>query len=171
MAVNFDLSKARSIFRAEVNGSVRFLVTTLCATAAWVGAAWFFGMAESASSALTLQETRYHELSRAAAEYRALASNPSKTRVGDVDVMTAFTQVSARIGLGSRVSRVVPAPDGKRCSIEVGRLHAEELADMVRELAARGVRMISAEVRALPTGQERLFTLSAIVGTDKGQAP
>ncbi|MDR2528275.1 MAG: hypothetical protein LBD04_04555 [Synergistaceae bacterium] len=166
MAVNFDFNKARSIFRTEINGSTRFLITTLCAAAMWGGAAWFFGLAESASSALILQETRYHELSRAVAEYRALTSSSSASKANSVDAMTAFTQVSAQIGLGSRVSRVVPTPDGKRCSVEVGRLYAEELVDMVRELAARGIRVISAEVRALPASQERLFTLSAVVGID-----
>ena len=83
-----------------------------------------------------------------------------------MDVVTAFTQVSAQIELGSRVSRLAPTPDGRRCSVEINRLYAEELVDMVRELAARGVRVISAEIRALPAGQERLFTLAAVIETE-----
>ena len=50
--------------------------------------------------------------------------------------------------------------------MEINRLYAEELVDMVRELAARGVRVTSAEVRALPAGQERLFTLTAVIETE-----
>jgi hypothetical protein len=62
--------------------------------------------------------------------------------------------------------RSVPATDGKKCTIEINRLYAEELTDMVRELSARGVRVISAEIRALPAGEERLFTLTAVIGTE-----
>jgi len=66
------------------------------------------------------------------------------------------------MSLGSRVNRI--SPDGRNQSIEVNRLYAEELTELVRELAARGVHFLSSEIRALPAGQERLFTVSAIIG-------
>ena len=163
--MNIDINQIRSVTRGEVNGSVRFLVAAFCAAAVWISVNWFSGMAKSASSALALQETRYRTLSQLATEYKALASNPSVSRE-ETDVVTAFTQVSAQIELGSRVSRLAPTPDGRRCSVEINRLYAEELVDMVRELAARGVRVTSAEVRALPAGQERLFTLTAVIETE-----
>ena len=163
--MNIAINQIRSVTRGEVNGSVRFLVVAFCAAAVWISVNWVSGMAKSASSALALQETRYRTLSQLVTEYKALASNPSASRE-ETDVVTAFTQVSAQIELGSRVSRLAPTPDGRRCSVEINRLYAEELVDMVRELAARGVRVTSAEVRALPAGQERLFTLTAVIETE-----
>jgi hypothetical protein len=160
--MNIDFNQIRSVTRGEVNGSVRFLVVTFCAAAVWLSVSWLSDMAKSASSTLALQQTRYYTLSQLAAEYKTLASDPLASRE-ETDVVTAFTQVSAQIELGSRVSRLTPTPDGRRCSVEINRLYAEELVDMVRELAVRGVRVISAEVRALPAGQERLFTLAAVI--------
>ncbi|MDR1979882.1 MAG: hypothetical protein LBQ42_14200 [Synergistaceae bacterium] len=169
MAINFDISKVRSITRGEVNGAARFFVLAFCAAVVWIAAVWFSDMAKSALSTSSLQQTRYHTLAQLSAEYKALASGPSASRMGETgetDVMAAFTQVSTQIALGSRVSRLAPTPDGRRCSVEINRLYAEELADMVRELSVRGVRIISAEVRALPAGEERLFTLSAVMETE-----
>ncbi|MDR2179869.1 MAG: type II secretion system protein M [Synergistaceae bacterium] len=163
--MNIDINQIRSVTRGEVNGSVRFFILAFCAAAVWISVSWISDMAKSASSTLALQQTRYHTLSQLATEYKSLAANPSASRE-ETDVVTAFTQVSAQIELGSRVSRLAPTPDGRRCSVEINRLYAEELVDMVRELAARGVRVISAEVRALPAGQERLFTLAAVIETE-----
>ena len=64
--------------------------------------------------------------------------------------------------LGSRVNRITP--DGRNQSVEINRLYAEEFAELQQLLAARGVRFIALELRALPAGQERLFTISAIIG-------
>ena len=150
--------------RGEVNGSVRFLALVLCAAGAWLGSSWLSGMARSASSSLTLYQARYAELNQLAAEYSVLA--PASALSGEVDVMTAFTQVSARIELGSRVSRISPMLDGKRCFVEINRMYAEELVEMVRELALRGVKVITAEIFTIPVGDERLFRLSFTIGTE-----
>ena len=164
MAMNFDLQKIRYITQGEVNGSVRFLVLALCAAGVWIGSSWLSGMARSASSSLLLAQTRYAELSQLAAEYKDLA--PISTPQGEVDVMTAFTQVSERIELGSRVSRISPEMDGKRCFVEINRLYAEELTNMVSELAIRGIKVINAEISTVPVGDERLFRLSFTIGTE-----
>ena len=159
MAINFDVGKVRSITSGEVNGSVRMFILVICACVAWGGAIWFSGRAKSAMSSLSLQQSRYYSLSQLAAEYKGMST--SAPVAGNIDVMTVFTQVSARIGLGTRVTRITPTPDGKRCSVEMARLYAEEATDVIRELAARGVRVSSAEIRALPAGEERLFTMTA----------
>jgi hypothetical protein len=166
--MNFDLNfnKIRSVVRGEVNGSARFLVVAFCAAVAWISASWLSDMSQNASSSLTQQETRYQTLLQLAAEYKSLTSDSSASDTDTVDVMTTFTRVSAQVELGSRVARITPAPDGKRCTVEVNRLYAEEMTEIVRALAARGVRVISAEIRALPAGQERLFSLYAVIGTE-----
>lgn len=160
---NFDvgLGAVRSVVRGEVAGSVRLMAFILLALAVWVGVSWTAAWASSAASNLAVQEGRYRTLAALAEEYRALAP-AAGAGTEAVDVPTVFTQVSERMSLGSRVNRI--APDGGNQSIEVNRLYAEELAELVRELAARGVHFLSSEVRALPAGQERLFTVSAIIG-------
>ena len=164
MAFNFDvgLNHARSVLRGEVGGSVRFLVLLVSALSVWVGASWVSSLAEETASTLAGQEGRYRTLHALAAEYRALAPASGSANGGAVDVPTVFAQVSERMALGARVNRITP--DGKNHSIEVNRLYAPELAELIRELALRGVAFLSAEVRALPAGNERLFTVSAIIG-------
>ena len=164
MAMNFDVNKIRYITRGEVNGSIRFLALVLCAAGVWIGSSWLSGMAKSASSSLSLSQTRYAELNRLSNEYKALA--PAGAVGGEVDVMTAFAQVSARIELAGRVSRISPMPDGKRCFVEINRMYAEELVEMVDELAVRGVRVISAEIFTIPVRDERLFRLNVTIGTE-----
>jgi hypothetical protein len=167
MPVNFDIrfNKLHSLIRGEVNGGVRFFVTALCAAVVWISVAGLNGMAKRAESTLVQQQQRHSALARLAAEYRALA--PERREGADpADTMMAFTQVSTQIALGDRVNRIVPMPDGKRLSIEVTRIYAEELTDMIRELALRGIRVISAEISALPAGEERLFSMNAVIGPE-----
>ena len=164
--MNFDINKARAVIRGEVNGSVRFLVFSLCAAAVWIVVTWLSDMGHSALSTLSLQQGRYNTLSQLAAEYKLLAP-AAKAGGAGTDVMTAFTEVSSQLTFGERVSRIVPTPDGRSLSIEVNRLYAEELTEMVGELAIRGIRVISAEIRALPAGTERLFSLTAVIGSER----
>ena len=63
---------------------------------------------------------------------------------------------------GTLMNRI--SPDGHNQSVEINRLYAEELTELEKQLAARGVRFLSAEIRALPAGEERLLTVSAIIG-------
>lgn len=160
---NFDvgLGSVRSVLRGEVAGSVRLMVFILLALTVWVGVSWTADWSASASSNRAVQEGRYRTLLALAEEYRALVPAAGAGPEG-IDIPSVFTQVSERMSLGARVNRI--APDGRNQSIEVNRLYAEELAELVRELAARGVHFLSSEVRALPAGQERLFTVSAIIG-------
>ena len=164
MAINFDVfaNNARSVLRGEAVGSVRFLVLALLALGVWVAASWVGDWANGASSSLSAQEGRYRTLSMLAAEYKALGAGRTSAPAEAVDIPTVFTQVSERMELGSRVNRL--SPEGRNQSIVINRLYAEELEELIRELAARGVRFLSAELRALPSGEERLFSLSAIIG-------
>jgi len=164
MAMNFDVNKIRYITRGEVNGSVRFLALILCAAGVWIASSWFSGMAKSASSSYTLSQTRYVELNQLAAEYKLLA--PASMPKGEVDVTTVFTQVSTMIELRSRVNSISPMPDGKRCFVEITRMYAEELTNMVHELSVRGVKVIAAEISTIPAGDERLFNLKVTIGTE-----
>ena len=159
--LSFNLSNARSVLQGEAPGSVRLLAAALLALGVWAGVSLVSDRAGEAGSALAVQEGRYRTLSMLAAEYRAMAPG-AKTTTGDVDVPSVFAQVSERMGLGSRVNRI--SPDGRNQSVEINRLYAEELTELEKQLAARGVRFLSAEIRALPAGEERLLTVSAIIG-------
>jgi hypothetical protein len=166
--MNFDVrfNQARSVVRGEVTGGTRFIAISLCAVIVWFAVTWASGLSGSAASTLRLQQERYGALARLAAEYRALAPERKARETGETDTMMAFTQVAAEIDLGNRVSRIVPMPDGKRLSVEVVRIYSEELTDMIRELNVRGIRVISAEIRALPAGEERLFSITAVVAPE-----
>lgn len=167
MALNIEstLNNAKSILRGEATGSIKFLIAALLMLTVWVGVSTVQGWIRQAQTNLNTQQGRWHTLLILANEYKSIS--PSKSSKGsnansNVDVATVFAQVSERMRLGSRVNRITP--DGRNQSIEINRLYAEELADLQRQLASRGVRFIALEMRALPAGSERLFTISAIIG-------
>ena len=167
MVLNFDsvLNNARSVFRGEAPGSVRFLVMALLMLSAWVGVSFVHNMTKQSQTALNSQQGRWRTLLMLANEYKTIApkagsNNNANNR--NVDVPAVFAQVSEKMKLGSRVNRITP--DGRNQSVEINRLYAEELAELQKELASRGVRFIAAELRALPAGSERLITIAAIIG-------
>lgn len=164
MAVNIDtvLNNARSVLRGEASGSVRFIAALLATLIVWVGVLTVSDCTRQSINTLTSQQGRWRTLLILGDEYKALAPNASSTVDRNVDVATVFAQVSERMELGSRVNRVTP--DGRNQAVEINRLYAEELAELQRQLASRGVKFIAVELRALPAGRERLMTVSAIIG-------
>lgn len=169
MPFNADaaINNARSVLRGEAAGSVRFLAAAMLAMAVWVGVSLMQMFTAPAVSARSVQEGRFRTLSMLADEYRTLSKDGTAAKRGDVDVPTVFAQVSERMELGTRVNRI--SPDGRNQSVEINRLYAEELTELERQLASRGVRFMSAEIRALPSGGERLFTVSAIIGPESAE--
>lgn len=164
MALNFDsaVNGARSVLRGEVTGSVKFLAVMLIMLSVWVGVSIVDGWTAQSKINLNSQQSRWRTLLMLAEEYKSLAPEKGTEVNRNVDVPTVFAQVSERMQLGSRVNRITP--DGRNQSVEINRLYAEELADLQKQLASRGVRFIAAELRALPAGSERLMTVSAIIG-------
>ncbi len=164
MAVNFDsiINNTRSILRGEAVGSVRFIAAVLAALVVWFGVLTVSDWTKQSMNTLASQQGRWRTLLILGDEYKTLAPNAAANTSTNVDVAAVFAQVSERMELGSRVNRV--APDGRNQTVEINRLYADELAELQRQLASRGVRFIAAELRALPAGQERLMTVSAIIG-------
>ena len=163
MAMNIDqaINSARSILRGEAAGSVRFVASGLLALTVWTGVLMVRNLTAQSLNTLNIQQNRLNTLLTLGNEYKSLAPR-ARTSTGNVDVPSVFAQVSERMELGSRVNRITP--DGRNLSVEINRLYDEELTELQRQLNASGVRFISAELRALPAGTERLFTLSAIIG-------
>lgn len=164
MAVNFDtvINNARTVLRGEASGSLRFLAATLAALAVWVGVFMVTDWTAQSNTTLTSQQGRFRSLLMLGNEYKSLSPSARNNTRGNVDVATVFAQVSERMQLGNRVNRI--SPDGRNQAVEINRLYAEEFAELQRQLASRGVRFIAVELRALPAGQERLFTVTAIIG-------
>ena len=163
MAVNLDaaLGSVQSILRGEAPGAVRLLVLSLITLTVWTGVFLLKDSTASAERSRTSQESRFHTLLLLGSEYKALTP-ATRFRTENADVASVFAQVSERMELGSRVNRV--APDGRNQAVEINRLYADELTTLQGQLASRGVRFIAVELRALPAGSERLFTVSAIIG-------
>ncbi len=162
MALNAEyvVSSTRSILRGEAPGSVRLIAAVLAALTVWTGVLTVRNWTVQSAGVLSTQQVRFRTLLTLGNEYRAVA--PAVRNTGEVDVAGVFAEVSERMKLGSRVNRI--SPDGRNQAVEINRLYAEEFAELQRELSAEGVRFIAAELRALPAGNERLFTVSAIIG-------
>lgn len=164
MALNIDsmINSAGSVLRGEASGSVKFLAAMLLALIVWAGVITVNDWNTQGATTLKSQQGRFHTLLILAEEYKNLAPNSTTKAAGNIDVAAVFAQVSERMQLGSRVNRVTP--DGRNQSVEINRLYADEVAELQTQLASRGVKFIAAELRALPSGRERLMTLSAIIG-------
>ena len=163
MNIDILMNNARSVLRGEASGSVRFLAAALFALIIWAGVMTVSGWTAQSEASLNSQYGRLHTLLMLGDEYKQLAPNArTESNVGNTDVASVFAQVSERMQLGNRVNRI--SPDGRNQSVEINRLYAEEFSELQRHLASRGVKFISAELRALPAGNERLFTVTAIIG-------
>lgn len=154
------ISNIHNIIRGETAGSTKFLAAFLLALAVWTGTALTASQRARALGTLNAQTGRFSTLLALGAEYTAL--EPSSRGTGTADTASVFAQVSERMQLGNRVNRT--APDGRNQTVEINRLYAEELAELQRQLSARGVRFIAAELRAIPSGSERLFSVNAVIG-------
>ena len=152
----------RNILRGEVSGSVGLVAFVLLSLVIWFSVWTLHGWNAQSQAALTSQKGRLNTLFLLGNEYKSLSPSESSRSGKNVDVATVFAQVSENMQLGSRVNRI--APDGRNQSVEINRLYDEELAELQKQLSSRGVSIIAAELRALPAGEERLFTLSAIIG-------
>lgn len=164
MAVNFDslVNNVRSVLRGEAAGSVKFVAVGLLALTVWTGVLTVNNWTAQSMRTLATQQGRFSTLLVLGNEFKTIAPASREATNGNVDVAAVFASVSEKMALGNRVNRI--SPDGRNQAVEINRLYAEELAELQRELASRGVRFIAAELRALPAGSERLFTVSAIIG-------
>ena len=165
---NFNLDQLinniRSVLRGEAKGSIKFLLVLLLTLIIWTGIYLQSDMRADAESSLKTQQSRWRTLLILGDEYKNLSSgnNFRPKNTGEIDVAAVFAQVSERLNLGNRVNRVTP--DGKNQSIEINRLYAEELTNLQKQLSNLGVIFQAAELRALPSGKERLLTVNAIIG-------
>ncbi|MBQ9903694.1 MAG: hypothetical protein IJM47_02790 [Synergistaceae bacterium] len=155
------IENLRSILRGEISGSLKLVALSLIALLLWFTVWTFHGINTDSGDSLTSQQGRFRTLLLLGDEYKRLKPSQRQT-FENVDVATVFAQVSETLSLGSRVNRITP--DGQNQSVEINRLYAEELTELQKQLYSRGVSIIAAELRALPAGNERLFTLSAIIG-------
>ncbi|MBQ6971299.1 MAG: type II secretion system protein M [Synergistaceae bacterium] len=156
------IGNIRTVLRGEAAGSVRLVVFGLLALIVWAGVWTVSDWNAQAQTALDSQQGRFRTLLLLADEYKSLSPSASSSSPQNVDVAAVFAQVSENMSLGSRVNRITP--DGRNQSVEINRLYADELTELQKQLAERGVRFNAAEIRALPAGKERLFTVSAIIG-------
>ncbi|MBQ7155671.1 MAG: hypothetical protein IJR85_08985 [Synergistaceae bacterium] len=145
-----------------IAGFRKLLVLAAGAVVLLIANIWLSSDVSAMSRQNEVRHSRLNTLLTLGADYKTQQGNTAKRVPGASDVAAVFARISERMELGSRVNRI--APDGANQSVEVNRLYAEELSELYRELAQGGVRVIAAELRALPAGSERLFTLSAIIG-------
>ena len=147
--------------RGEISGSVKFMVSFVLALMIWFSAWTVRGWSDDGNTRLSSQQSRLRTLLMLGGEYKELSPSSAGNAPQNVDAAVVFAQVSEKMQLGSRVNRITP--DGRNQSVEINRLYADELAELYRQLSANGVRVTAAEIRALPSGRERLFTVSAII--------
>ncbi len=163
MSVSLEnsVSSIRSIFSGSISGATKLLAAFIIALSLWSGVFIVASLTRQASRTFSTQQSRFHTMLALAEQFSAIAPQRGTERT-NIDVPSVFASVSERLSLAERVNRI--APDGPNQAVEIARLYADELAQLYQLLASRGVVILAAELRALPAGSERLFTLNAIIG-------
>lgn len=93
-------------------------------------------------------------------QYRAYGiSAGASTKEGDE--LTVVTEIIERLGLREKVVQIGSAQKG--VSVQVDGLYRDEFENLLAELSKKGISIKSAELRALPVKEERLWNVNLVL--------
>ena len=150
-----------SVFRAEPSEAHKFFALLAVLFLIVAGIIYIHSYNVQQGMILRSAQSSLRTLLSLAEDYKSVYSPSSVSPSQNVDVAAVFANISENMSLGSRLTRITP--DGNNQSVEINSLYAEELVSLQKQLSSRGVRFIAAEIRALPVGKQRLFSVSAVI--------
>ena len=94
----------------------------------------------------------------AASVYRSYPKKgPDQAHPAEKDPMSVITGVVQMLGIGERMS-IHSDPSG--ISVQLDRLYGSELREFLNTMESRGLKVRTAEIKALPSGGERLLSVN-----------
>ena len=76
--------------------------------------------------------------------------------------VTAISKAMDTIGLKENLVQLSQTTKG--ASVQFDRVYAEQFATFIQEIRKKGLKIVSAELKAFSVGKERLFSVSLIIG-------
>jgi len=145
----------------DTPGVKRLLAVAFLCVAAW---GCYFFLSESGRSdanAVTLQKRRFETLLRLSQDYIAIGGG-TQTKTASEDPITAISKAMDTIGLKENLVQLSQTTKG--ASVQFDRVYAEQFATFIQEIRKKGLKIVSAELKAFSVGKERLFSVSLIFG-------
>ena len=110
---------------------------------------------------MTVQKRRFETLLRLSQDYIAIGGG-TQTKTASEDPITAISKAMDTIGLKENLVQLSQTTKG--ASVQFDRVYAEQFATFIQEIRKKGLKIVSAELKAFSVGKERLFSVSLIIG-------
>lgn len=145
----------------DTPGLKRLLSVAFLCIASW---GCYFYLSEGGindANAVVVQKRRFETLLRLSQEYIAIGGG-TQARVAAEDPITAISRAMDSVGLKENLVQLSQTTKG--ASVQFDRVYAEQFATFIQEIRKKGLKIVSAELKAFPVGKERLFSVSLIIG-------
>lgn len=145
----------------EDTGYRRLAMLSLLALVFWVGTIF---IAMSANS--MVEENSYNidvsnKVINNGAMYKELRGGTAKTQVTTEEPLSVVSDIVAALELKEKVMQLQSNASG--ISIQLEQLYGEDLKELLTILDGRGIKVKNAEIRALPSGNDRLLAVSMML--------
>ena len=137
-----------------------FAVLSVC-IASW---GCYFYLSEGGvrdANAVVVQKRRFETLLRLSQDYIAIGGG-TETKTASEDPITGISKAMDAIGLKDNLVQLSQTTKG--ASVQFDRVYAEQFATFIQEIRKKGLKIVSAELKAFSVGKERLFSVSLIIG-------
>ncbi|MDR1481645.1 MAG: hypothetical protein LBI74_03370 [Synergistaceae bacterium] len=142
----------------EIPDSRRLFALVALALAVWTAAGVLMYRTANINVSLNESLESGDRIINAASVYRSYPKRGTdQPRPVEKDPMSVITGVVQALGMGERMSI---RSDQSRISVQLDRLYGNELKDLLTTMESRGLRVSMAEIKALPSGGERLLGIS-----------
>ncbi|MDR3353661.1 MAG: hypothetical protein LBO21_01330 [Synergistaceae bacterium] len=142
----------------EMPDSRRLLGLVVLTVAVWAAAAALMFRIAGVNASLNESLESGDRIINAASVYRSYPQKgPDQSRPAEKDPMSVITGIVQAMGIGERMS-IHSNPSG--ISVQLDRLYGSELREFLNIMESRGLKVRTAEIRALPRGEERLLSIS-----------
>ncbi|MDR1885475.1 MAG: hypothetical protein LBQ56_04315 [Synergistaceae bacterium] len=140
-----EMPEARRLFRLAALAAV-----------AWAGSAVLLFQTADVNSRLRENLASGDRIINAASVYRAHPGREADVpRPAEEDPMSVITGIVQTLGIRERMQNL--RSDSSGVSVQFDRLYGSELREFLSTMESRGLRVRTAEIRALPSGGERLL--------------
>lgn len=129
----------------------------------WVTAFSLVSRQHELTGRIELKEKRFRDLVDVVRIFEAQPQPEKGIRpvlVGDP--LTVLSRLLDKVGIKDRLVQLSSASSG--VSMQVERLYPGELGTLIQEVIRQGLPILSCEIRAVPTGNERRLACSLLVG-------
>lgn len=162
----WNLARARETLHNALAapGGRRLALVGALAALAWIAGIAFLLMGSDLAERVQVQAARFSSLSAVSRAYLALPPSQLGTAAARqaADPLALASETIEKLRLKDRLKTLSTSGQGVSLSLEgLGR---REALDLARELDRSRLAVISAEIRALPSGGKRLLSVNLLLG-------